>query len=62
MIELGTRFRALVDFYSDETQSHYVRGLGYTADNEKLARLVEQWLAAGKVELGGDMATLTGKG
>ena len=60
--EMGTRFMALEDFYSEETQSHYVKGLGYTVQNDKLAKLVERWISEGKVELGGAAATVTGKG
>lgn len=62
MIEIGTRFTALEDFYAEETASHYVTGLGYTVQNEKLGKLVERWISEGKVELGGGAAIMTGKG
>ena len=61
-IEIGTRFTALEDFYAEETQSGYVKGLGYTVQNEKLGKLVERWISEGKVELGGFVANIQGKG
>lgn len=42
--------------------NHYVAGLGYTATDEKLALLVEEWVAAGLVELGRRTSTLGGVG
>ena len=60
-IEIGTRFKALQDFHSDETKSDYCEGLYYTVQTEGLAGLVKGWLAEGKVELGGVFATMTGK-
>ena len=60
--EIGTRFTAIADFDSEETQSTYVKGLGYTVQNDKLAKLVERWISEGKVALGGAAAIVTGKG
>lgn len=61
MVAIGQRFTALEDFYAEETSSHYVAGLGYTADNERLAALVARWVDEGKVKLGGGAAIMQGK-
>ncbi len=45
------RFRAKKTFFSDETQSEYVEGLGYTASEEKLLKLAERWASVGDVEV-----------
>ena len=59
---MAQRFTAKQDFFSPETKSQYVKGLGYTVDdgNDKLAGLVKQWLKEGKVELGGPAAKVKG--
>ena len=62
MIAIGERFTAVQDFFSDETQSQYVKGLGYTVQNERLGGLVERWNAEGKVELGGGIAKMAAQG
>lgn len=61
------RFTALIDFFSEETRSQYTAGLSYTVrpghpGHDKLAALVEIWLAEGKVRLGGPEAEVTGNG
>ena len=57
------RFTALRDFYSDETQSHYVAGLSYETrpDDRKLIELVPQWIIDGLVRMGGPQAMVSGK-
>lgn len=47
------KFTALTDFYSEETKSQYVKGLGYSVRDPKsaLAKLVPQWVAEGKIEI-----------
>lgn len=57
------RFTALQDFYSDETQSHYVAGLSYETrpGDRKLTELVPQWIVDGLVELGGPAAKVMGR-
>lgn len=47
------RFTPVEDFYSSETRSQYVAGLGYTArpENKLLSELVEKWLSEGKVKV-----------
>lgn len=62
MIAIGERFTALQDFFSDDTQSQYAKGLGYTVQNERLGELVERWIAEGKVELGGGAAKMAAQG
>lgn len=49
------QFRALADFASPETKSHYAKGLTYTVreGNKALAALVEKWMTEKKVELVG---------
>jgi hypothetical protein len=49
----GRMFTPLEDFESDETQSHYVKGMTYTAATEELNDLVDEWIEEGKVKLGG---------
>ena len=55
-------FTPLTDFYCKENASQYIAGLGYTATNEELKRLVQQWVEEGKVELGRRTARLGGHG
>ena len=57
------RFTALQDFYSAETQSHYVGGLSYTvrAADERLHKVIARWIAEGKIVEGGPEATVAGK-
>jgi hypothetical protein len=56
-------FTALVTFYSPETNSTYIEGLGYTVrpGNHVLAELVKGWLSEGKVSLGGPESRIEGK-
>jgi hypothetical protein len=56
------QFTVLEDFWSDETKSQYCAGLSYTAADERLRKLAEQWIAEGKAEPGGPAAELTGRG
>jgi hypothetical protein len=58
------RFQALQDFWSDETQSNYCRGLYYMArlSDTKLAALLPLWEHEGKIALGGPAARLQGEG
>lgn len=44
------RFTPTEDFLA--LNSHYVKGLGYTARTPELKHLVELWLREGKVSLG----------
>lgn len=60
--QIGERFTALQNFYSEEYQCHYEKGLGYTVQSEALAKIVERWVSEGKVELGGAAARMTGTG
>lgn len=57
------RFTALQDFYSEETGSHYLRGLSYTVrpGNAQLSDLVDKWAMENKVRISGLAATLQGK-
>lgn len=50
---MSYRFRALVNFFSEETRSQYAAELIYTVadDNEKLDGLARQWADAGQVEI-----------
>jgi hypothetical protein len=56
------RFTAKEDFFSDEMQSQYVKGMTYNAepDNEKLLEMVEHWIEDDLVEEGGPEAQVTG--
>jgi hypothetical protein len=58
------RFQALQDFWSDETQSNYCRGLHYTVrpDDDKLRKFVMKWKHEGKIALGGPAAQMQGEG
>lgn len=56
----GRRFTARVDF--ERGPFSYVQGGVYTADNEALDELVEEWLEEGLITLGGGEAQLLGKG
>lgn len=56
----GRRFTACVDF--EAGPFNYVEGGAYTADSEALDALVDEWLADGRVKLGGGKAQLLGKG
>ena len=49
--KIGDRFVALQDFESKETRSHYGKDLGYTVQTEALAKIVDQWIADGKVKI-----------
>ena len=58
-----TRFTAVKDFYSDETQSQYVAGLSYETrpNDRRLIELIPQWIVDGLVELGGPAAKVMGR-
>jgi hypothetical protein len=58
------RFQALQDFWSDETQSNYCRGLYYMArlSDTKLAALLPKWEREGKITFGGPAAQMQGRG
>lgn len=45
------KFRAIIDFYSPETQSEYVAELLYTARTEPLISLIHKWVEEHKIEL-----------
>ena len=55
-------FTPLADFYCEVNQTHYLKGLGYTATSDKLKRLVEDWVKEGLVEIGRREARLGGFG
>jgi hypothetical protein len=57
-------FVALVDFWSEELQSQYCRGLFYTArsPDTKLTALLPKWQSEGKIALGGPAAQVQGEG
>jgi hypothetical protein len=63
-MELGTKFTAIKDFGSTETQSQYEAGMSYTVRTPKLAKLAEQWLKEGKIKLDGKvvLALVSGTG
>lgn len=42
-------FTPLIDFWSDEFQSNYCKGLFYTVRNAKLAALADKWKNEGKI-------------
>lgn len=46
-------FTPLVEFFAEETRSHYVPGLTYRArpHNKTLRALLPQWEAAGKIRI-----------
>jgi hypothetical protein len=58
------RFIAVQDFYSAETQSHYVAGLSYETrpGDHKLIEMIPQWIVDGLVRMGGPQAKVSGKG
>jgi hypothetical protein len=60
----GIVFTAQEDFFADETQSQYVKGLSYTIrdGDEKLAKAHTKWLRDGRIVLGGPAARISGKG
>jgi len=64
MVEPGTRFTALTDFYDFDLNSQYLAGMSYTvrAGDKDLARLVPEWLCEGKVRIGGPAAKVQGEG
>ena len=47
------QFTALKDFWSDELDSQYVKGLSYTVrpPDKRLAKLVPKWTDEGKVTI-----------
>lgn len=56
-------FSPTEDFWSDETQSQYVVGLVYTVRTPVLAKIVEQWVQAGKAMIiDGAVSRMSGKG
>ena len=55
-------FTPLVDFYSTETRSDYIEGLGYTATDERLQTLVAKWVAQGLVRIGRVNGQIAGHG
>jgi hypothetical protein len=56
-------FTAIEDFYSEELESYYVKGLSYTArpGDEKLKTLLPFWLNEKKIVYGRPSATLRGE-
>ena len=55
-------FTPLKNFFCHENQTHYILGLGYSAANDKLKALVEQWVSQGLVKLGRPQAQVSGAG
>jgi hypothetical protein len=57
-------FTAVQDFYSEETRSQYLSGLGYTARDEDhiLFELIPRWLEEGKIVKAGGESVLAGIG
>jgi hypothetical protein len=49
------------DFFSEEMQSQYVKGLSYTSDNPKLDAELDKWLRNGSATLGGPAAEVRGR-
>lgn len=47
------KFRAIQDFFSEETRSQYCEGLTYTVrtEDEVLAGLLQQWVKDGMIEV-----------
>lgn len=60
---MSYRFTAIENFSSPETKSEYVKDMSYTVrdGNDKLAKLVETWVAEKKVVLGGPAAKVSGQ-
>lgn len=54
------QFTALIDFWSDETQSQYAEGLSYTANTDRLQELVAEWAKEGKIQLSAPIARVEG--
>jgi hypothetical protein len=62
-IDTAIPFTPTADFFSEETKSHYCKGLGYTArPGEIVAEHVERWVSEGKVTFGAAVAELAGAG
>lgn len=59
---IGMRFTALEDFWSDEVHSQYCAGMHYTIVSGALADLVAGWLAEGKVAIAHGGARMNGSG
>lgn len=58
------RFTVIDSFFSEETGSEYVAGLSYEAreQDEKLLKLIPQWIEEGKVREGGPQSEVSGRG
>lgn len=56
------QFTALEDFWSDELQSQYCKGLSYRVrpGDDRLAGLVPKWIAEGKIAEGVVVTALGG--
>lgn len=54
------RFTALVDFFSEETKSQYLKGMSYKYPT--IPGVLDKWLAEGKIELGGPQSKVMGAG
>lgn len=61
MSNVNVFFTPVEDFFSEEFQSQYVKGLSYQAKPEdgKLLALLPEWVEAGKVYLGSPKASST---
>lgn len=57
------QFKAIQNFFSEETKSEYVEGLYYTAQSEPLLTLINTWASQGKIELTeSGVSTISGRG
>jgi len=61
---MARRFTVLDNFHSDETESDYVAGLSYQANegDEILLSCLDRWIEEGKVREGGPEAVMTATG
>jgi hypothetical protein len=61
---MARRFTVLDNFHSDETESDYVAGLSYQANegDDILLACLDRWISEGKVREGGPEAVMTATG
>ena len=60
LVEIGNIFVPLQDF--ENAGSFYVTGLAYNVRTPTLARLAEQWLSEGKIEISDSATRVSGVG